>query len=581
VGFVEEWKPENNLLWVANGLLLAYLLLAPRRHLPAYLAAGLLGLCVRIPFNREMSSEFMLYNFLDVIEVGTGALLLRRRSMEVPRFTDRAYLIRFLAYAVLTGPALAGAFYQVLLPVLHIPGPPHPFTNWLVSDSLGIIICTPAFVAVFQRRLRRAVPWRKNWFYPVLLMCVTFAAFAQGEVPLGFLIYPLLVLVLVRVGLAYASMSTLMVAGIVGWLTIHKFGLFAEARVISPAMPALLLQLAIASAVFLIYVVSIVLESERATEAKLQQALSLHELVANNSRDVIMLIDFNGVPRYISPGVFGLMGWKPDETMDKGFIDMVHPDDLEMMQAVTKQVRSGSECNAVEYRIRRRNGSYVWVEGSLKAVRDGQSAACTGLLQITRDISERKRAQEQLQEAYRSVEKMAAIDGLTGVANRRRFDEALLTEWRRGLRDHSPLSMVMMDVDHFKAYNDTYGHLRGDSCLKQVAESAMDVVTRAGDLVSRYGGEEFAIILPNTELEGAIQIAEEIGAALRGRKLPHSASAMGIVSVSSGCATLVPKFGQHAIQLIDMADQAMYLAKCRGRNRVCAFEETERPGLRG
>ena len=581
VGSLEGWKPESNLLWVANGLLLAYLLLAPRRHWPAYLAAGFLALCVRIPFNPGMTGPFMLFNIFDTVEVATGALFLRRSLKDLPRFTNRRYLARFFGFAVLAGPALAGALYQLTFSALHLPVPVHGFANWVISDSLGIAICTPAFVAVFQRRLRRAVPWRKNWVYPVLLVVVTVAAFAQNVVPLMFLIYPLLVLVLVRVGLAYAALSTLLVAGISGWFTIHNSGMFALAGKINPALPALLLQLAIVSAVILIYVVSVVLENERAVEARLQETLSLHELVANNSRDVILLADFDGVPRYISPAVFGLTGWKADETMDRGFAEVVHPDDLDMVQSVIGQVRNGAECNAVEYRVLHRDGGYVWVEGSLRAIHDGRTPNSSGLLQIVRDISERKRAQEALQAAYRSVERLAVIDALTGVANRRRFDEVLLTEWRRGLREHTPLSMVMIDVDLFKAYNDTYGHLRGDSCLKQVAEASMDVVTRAGDMVARYGGEEFAIILPNTTLDGAMQLAKEISESLRARKLPHSASPFGIVTVSSGCATIVPKFGQRAMLLIDMADQAMYQAKCAGRNQVYARAETSENPDRG
>ena len=113
-------------------------------------------------------------------------------------------------------------------------------------------------------------------------------------------------------------------------------------------------------------------------------------------------------------------------------------------------------------------------------------------------------------------------DALTGLANRRRFDQYLATEWRRSMRDRQPLSLLMLDVDEFKIYNDTYGHQRGDSCLKQIAEACMDVVSRPGDLVARFGGEEFVVVLPNTQNEGALLIAGEICEALRSRRLPHS-----------------------------------------------------------
>jgi len=187
---------------------------------------------------------------------------------------------------------------------------------------------------------------------------------------------------------------------------------------------------------------------------------------------------------------------------------------------------------------------------------------------VVRDVSERKKAEQKLQEAYNTVEALAITDALTGLANRRRFDQYLTIEWRRSMRDRQPLSLLMLDVDRFKAYNDTYGHQRGDSCLKQIAESCMDVVSRPGDLVARFGGEEFVVILTNTESEGAMHVANDICEALRSRKLPHSGNQPGIVTISAGCATLIPRFGKHAPDLIEMADRALYRAKHNGRNQV-------------
>jgi diguanylate cyclase (GGDEF)-like protein len=133
----------------------------------------------------------------------------------------------------------------------------------------------------------------------------------------------------------------------------------------------------------------------------------------------------------------------------------------------------------------------------------------------------------------------------------------------------------MMDADKFKVYNDTYGHPRGDSCLKQIAEAAMDVVARPGDLVARIGGEEFAVVLPNTGADGALRVAQDICDAMRSRKLEHTGNPFGIVTVSIGCATMVPSFGQHGQSLVELADQALYMAKNTGRNRVCVTEPGE------
>ena len=154
------------------------------------------------------------------------------------------------------------------------------------------------------------------------------------------------------------------------------------------------------------------------------------------------------------------------------------------------------------------------------------------------------------------------------------IDAYLETEWRRAMRERHPLSMLLVDVDLFKLYNDTYGHVRGDVCLKEIADSAVEVVTRAGDLVARFGGEEFAIVLPNTDERGALEIARQLSDALRNRAITHGGSPYGVVTVSSGCATIVPEPRMAPSRLIERADRAMHEAKRRGRNRVCVSEDS-------
>jgi len=233
-----------------------------------------------------------------------------------------------------------------------------------------------------------------------------------------------------------------------------------------------------------------------------------------------------------------------------------------------RAMQAGSAGGTLEYRVRKKNGDYVWVEANLRRYRDPITEIPIGFLNLVRDISERKRAEENLQAAYRAMETLVVVDALTGIANRRRFDEALAVEWRRGLRMNTQLSLLLLDVDHFKKYNDTYGHVRGDSCLKQIAEASLDVVLRPADLVARYGGEEFAVVLPATDAEGARAVAEEIWQAVRNRHLPHEGNPHGIVTISVGCASIVPHRGLTPKEFVDIADKALYRAKRDGRNRV-------------
>jgi diguanylate cyclase (GGDEF)-like protein len=170
----------------------------------------------------------------------------------------------------------------------------------------------------------------------------------------------------------------------------------------------------------------------------------------------------------------------------------------------------------------------------------------------------------------------ARIDGLTQIANRRRFDEYLFQEWSRHIRMQQPLSLLICDVDHFKLYNDGQGHQAGDECLKSVAK-AINQCYRAGDLVARYGGEEFAMVLPQTNRAGAVQVAERVRAAVAAAALPHSASPVcNRVTVSVGVASMTPppQAPSDPRTLIQQADRHLYLAKKLGRNQV-SYEDEE------
>jgi diguanylate cyclase (GGDEF)-like protein len=195
----------------------------------------------------------------------------------------------------------------------------------------------------------------------------------------------------------------------------------------------------------------------------------------------------------------------------------------------------------------------------------------------------------QLREANRRAEALArqlrqlsAEDGLTGIANRRHFDQVFLREWLRALRGSYPLSLVLLDLDFFKPFNDTYGHRAGDECLRQVTEVLRGYCRRPGDLAARYGGEEFVVVLPGTGRGDARELAARIVEAVEALKVPHeSSAASSVVTISAGVATLVPDRNMSPKHLIEMADAALYRAKGEGRNRVVlAGELVPEGGLR-
>jgi diguanylate cyclase (GGDEF)-like protein/PAS domain S-box-containing protein len=545
--------PEANLIWVANGVILAYLLLAPRKRWPAYLGVAYIAQFtggMLVGHHGIVSGLFL--TLLNVCEPLVSALFLRRRTTEFPDFTRPAYIARFLLYGVLAGPALLGAIDAVLSPIWHTASPlwhtasrGSEFLQWFTADALGVCVATPACVAFFRARIRASLFSFRHCAYLLPVLACAIAAFCQARFPMPFLIYPLLILVLLRLTLGWAALATLLVAGIASYFTVRGQGPFAISNSIGPIESAVLVQVYIAAAMAVLYGISVFLGGIRTAE---------------------------GHRNLVSAASTNWSGWSQEEMLHLNSLSLVHPTDQPIMAQTVSELRAGRDDALVECRVRTRNDEYVWVEASLHTIRHPRTGVPTGILNNVREITQRKMAEQQLAEAYRAVEELAITDALTGLANRRRFDQYLTTEWRRGMRERNPLSLVLIDADLFKSYNDTYGHLRGDNCLKQIAEAIQDVVSRPGDLVARFGGEEFAVVLPNTTAPGGLQVAEEICAAMRNRQLPHSGNPVGVVTISAGSATLVPQLGQHAASLIDSADKALYEAKGKGRNCACAYQ---------
>ena len=181
----------------------------------------------------------------------------------------------------------------------------------------------------------------------------------------------------------------------------------------------------------------------------------------------------------------------------------------------------------------------------------------------------------KLDTANQELKRLTSLDGLTGIANRRHFDETLGREWRRSMRQGAEFSILMCDVDLFKAYNDTLGHQAGDECLRQVAQSLAEAMDRGGDLVARYGGEEFAVILPETSLAGGMIVAERMRQAVEALNIDHPTSANGKVTISIGLASGIAMPETDPAKLVKTADRALYHAKHEGRNRIHAITSSD------
>jgi diguanylate cyclase (GGDEF)-like protein/PAS domain S-box-containing protein len=272
---------------------------------------------------------------------------------------------------------------------------------------------------------------------------------------------------------------------------------------------------------------------------------------------------------YVGPQIEDLLGWTPQswETV-QDWVDRMHIDDRQrVFDYCVSQSLAGVDHEA-DYRALTRDGGYVWLRDVVHVVRnlEGEVEALVGFMF---DISERKRTEQQVMVLQRELEDLSFKDGLTGVANRRRFDALFATEWSAARRTQRPLSLAMIDIDFFKQYNDRYGHVRGDNCLQQVAQALRAGASRPRDFLARYGGEEFALVVPETDAGGALHIANRCREAVIAAAIEHAGSEVApIVTLSLGVGTISPSADDDPAKFIESVDRRLYRAKQAGRNMI-------------
>lgn len=286
------------------------------------------------------------------------------------------------------------------------------------------------------------------------------------------------------------------------------------------------------------------------------------------------LISLDGKFLEVNPAFCELLDYAPDELKDHDVAKVTDPNWVPFQEDLTQQLLNREiMAYTQERRYQHRDGHWIWGLLNVSLVRDAQQQPIYYVCQI-QNIDPLKQAQEKLQEVNIELERLTQIDGLTGVYNRRFFDQALEREWQVAFRETESLTLVMLDIDYFKLYNDTLGHQAGDQCLRIVATLLQESVHRTSDLVARYGGEEFALILPRTNLSGAIVVAERIKALMDDKAITHPTSEIANhVTVSIGIHCAVPRSELPLASWVKCADNALYQAKKRGRNCYVVLED--------
>lgn len=316
-------------------------------------------------------------------------------------------------------------------------------------------------------------------------------------------------------------------------------------------------------------------ENHRRVEEALRESEERFRFMAETTGDVLYQLRYDSMKYdYMSPSIVKLTGHSPEEIDAVGFRKLIvsiedHGEKNLSMEAIAKNRQDGTtgEYHA-DYRVRTKSGEEKWLGDHSFPLRDS-SGQVIGSVGILTDITRRKKMEAKLRELNRKLERLATLDGLTRVANRRSLDRFLDLEWRRTRRERAPMALILSDIDHFKLYNDTYGHLAGDDCLRTVATAIKECAKRPMDLVARYGGEEFAVVLPNTNADGAVHIAESICREVVNLRVRHPESSTGeFLTLSCGVAAMVPREESTPEALVAAADEALYEAKKQGRNRV-------------
>jgi len=303
--------------------------------------------------------------------------------------------------------------------------------------------------------------------------------------------------------------------------------------------------------------------------SSLEPASAVYKTLLESTNAIPWRIDWNTMTfSYIGPQIEALLGWEQDSWVTvNDWVERMHPDDRDyVVEFCVSQSRAGVDHEA-DYRALTQSGDYVWIRDVVHVVRkDGEVEALVGFMF---DISERKKTEEHLSRLQKQLEEYSFQDGLTGIANRRMFDTVMAREWGHAQRTGLPLSLLILDIDYFKQFNDHYGHIKGDECLRQVAQTLSQAANRPRDFIARIGGEEFVWLLPETDAESGRLVARKCLHLIRQQHIAHEYSPVApLLTVSLGVGTTVAPLQANALAFIEQVDKLLYRAKHNGRMRA-------------
>ena len=550
-------------VWVSNGIWAGWLLSRRTAAWPGYVATGLASLlAVRLLAGDGLPTTLAL-GACNLVEVLIIAGAIRRSVPDVGNPGHWLGLGGIATGSTLAACAvsalLASAWMQAVSEVRYLTN----FLTWYAAHVVGMVVVGTLTLVVHRKGISLlAVPGQRGDFMGCLLLVaiVGGAVFYQSRYPLLFLVYPPLLFVVFRhrfAGLVVGT-SLLGVIGIIATTLGH--GPLALAPDDSDIERTILLQLFIGTACLMSFPVALGMAERIRLMTRVRESELRYRMLADYSHDVVVRMRADGHRLYVSPSARDILGWEPEELLQPSG-DLVHPEDRGVQQQTIAAVLGSGQPATSIYRLRHKDGHYVWMEAAARPIPSAEGDAVDIIL-AGRDVSARVAAEQALQASRKELEAHARMDPLTGLANRRQFEERLAHALGRSRRQGQAVALMYMDVDHFKQINDGHGHAAGDEVLR-IFGQRLSACVRAGDLVARLGGDEFVVLIEDLATpETAEATARKLIAAMAEGIAVEAATLH--VTTSIGIAySMHPAVSK---TLAAAADAALYAAKRAGRN---------------
>jgi diguanylate cyclase (GGDEF)-like protein/PAS domain S-box-containing protein len=586
-------------IWLANGFGLAILLTVPRDRWPLLIAASAFGAIAGALYLRSDPVITLWIGAIVTAELALAAMLLHGRIGSVRDLTRRPQFLRFLLVCVLIAPLAMQGLLLLYGWINDVPRLAMTMVRIYIAHALGFAVMAPVTLALrsgeFRRFLQPAVLPEALLMLLAVGGTATLVFFYSGA-PLLFLVYLPLMRVAYRGGYSGTAIGLLVVMLVGTIATGMGEGPLAAlaAQPGNAGLPVLgdgfiMLQLFMVALLVALFPMILSLAEGRRAHRATEELQNRLRLLMEHSSDVIILTDLDGRRLYVSPAVREVLGYSQDEFQSLTWRDYVHGEDQLVVGSQFEEARLSKGARTVVFRARNASGNELWLEAQLRYFHDralvvmreekerGVPPNCgpdgdEGFVVTLRDISARRQAELALECANTELASLARKDGLTGLANRRHFDDSLRESWQRALDGGWPIAVLLIDVDHFKQFNDCHGHQRGDACLREVAAAIGHALFHPEDLATRYGGEEFAVILPRTSTDNAAHVAERIRRAVMDMRRPHLSAPLGVVTVSVGVAAAFPVGHGDPEAVVKAADEALYISKREGRNRTTLLD---------